>query len=210
MIPLSRAAILCSITAGWSLVEAALAFLVGTGADSAMFIALAHLATVDILTSMLGRAQVSALARGERFAFDDSRSEALAFGVVSITSMVAAGSVAVRAVAHFHAAPSSLSSVERAGQMLLAAGASVILYVIARAKRAVAIALGSRAFHIDIVGTLYSSYVFAGVFLVTVALWAVPRTVLDPITALLIGALLAWQGIYGLRVALDVRTRRSI
>ena len=207
MIPLPRAAFLCSISAAWSLVEAALAFFIGTSADSAMFIALAHLATVDILTSMLGRAQVSALARGERFAFDDSQSEALAFAVVSITSIVAAGSAAVRAIAHFHAASTNLSYAERAGEILLAAGSGIILYLIARAKRAVAITLGSRAFHIDTAGTLYSSCVAAGVFLVTIALWAVPRMLLDPITAVLIATLLAWQGIYGLGVASRVRQK---
>lgn len=196
---LQRASLLASVAIVCSVIEMILAFLVGSMADSAMFIALAHLATVDIMPGMIGRAQISALSIGEQFAFNDRRSEALAFVVTGITSIIAASSAAFRAVAHFHATSVNVLHIQQVEKTLVAASSAVVLYLLARAKRRTADVIDSNALYSDAEGESYSAYVAAGVLLTTLLTWIIPRAPLDPIAALVIAVMLAWQGIYGLR-----------
>lgn len=198
---------LASIAVAWSLVEVTLTFLVGSNADSAMFIALAHAATIDILTGMIGKAQVSALASSERFAFNDRKSEALAFVVTGIASVIGAGSAAFRTFAHFHGTPATVSHIQQAEEVLVAASSAVVLYLIARGKHQVAAVTGNDALYTDADGEYYSAYMAMSVLLTTVFVWFVPWTPLDPIVALLIAVLLAWQGVYGVRTGIHIHRR---
>jgi len=200
-----RASVVASAAVAWSVVEATLAFIVGTSADSAMFIALAHAATVDIMPGLIGKAQISALASGERFAFNDRKSEALAFAVTGTTSIIAAGSVTIRAIAHFHATPADVSPAQKGAGVLVAVISAVVLYLLARAKRRIAEFSGGSALLADANGTVYSAYVAMGVFLTSAFDWLVPRTPLDPVVALAIAVLLVWQGIYGVRTGIHIQ-----
>lgn len=191
----------------WAVIETILAFLVGSRADSTMLVALAHVTTVDILTCLIGRAQIAALLNGEGAAFGDYRHESLAFAIVGVTSLVAALSVSVRTLLHFHPAAWSVSHTQYAEAMTIAGSSTLVWYVLARLKRGVAVTFQSEALHADANGAFYSACVAGGVLLALALLWFALWAQLDSVSALLIGGLLIWQGMYGVRTALQVHRR---
>lgn len=191
----------------WAVVEAALAFVVGSRADSAMLLALAHLATVDILPCLVGWAQIAAMLKDEAVAFGDRQAEALAFGIGGLTSLVAAVSVGVRTDLHFHLAGWSVSHAQHAEAAALAGSSAIVWYVIARAKRGIAHVFQSRALYADADGVFYSACVVCGVLLTLVLLWFAPWAPLDSGASILIAGLLVWQGVCGIQTSLRIRRR---
>lgn len=191
----------------WAVIETILAFVVGSRADSTMLVALAHVTTVDILTCLIGRAQITALLNGDGAAFGDYRHESLAFAIVGVTSLVATLSVSVRTLLHFHPAAWSVSHTQYAEAITIAGSSTLVWYVLARLKRGVAATLQSEALHADANGAFYSACVAGGVLLALALLWFASWAPLDSVSALLIGGLLIWQGMYGVRTALHVHRR---
>ena len=183
------------ITAGWMLVEAAVAIGSGVAAHSLTLIAFGADSVIELLSAglLLWRLNVE-LRKGAEFS---ERTERIA---------AKAGGVLLALLTLYVLASAGWGLWRRTGQdfsligLVLAAIAFPVMYTLARAKRRIADAIGSAALRADAIESVACGYLSVVVFAGLLAQWVIGAWWIDSVCALALTPFLikeareAWEG----------------